>query len=171
MQTFRKLPTASPKNAENIVNNRWPSSILSTACHGSEIKILEPFLVFRFVVFVQQHVFVGVFTVRDCVDIALLETENTFEAFGFRRLAFALQAEQRPEEGYVGVDMTAAREIEKIGVALTDLRPSGKVIINEEVYDAMTEQGEYIQKGSTIKVVKYQAGQLYVLEEKGKITH
>ena len=32
----------------------------------------------------------------------------------------------------------------------------------------MTEQGEYIQKGSTIKVVKYQAGQLYVLEEKGK---
>ena len=91
--------------------------------------------------------------------------------FASRRWAFALQAEQRPEEGYVGVDMTAAREIEKIGVALTDLRPSGKVIINEEVYDAMTEQGEYIQKGSTIKVVKYQAGQLYVLEEKGKITH
>ena len=42
------------------MNNRWPSSILSTACHGSEIKILEPFLVVivRLVVSVQQHVFV-----------------------------------------------------------------------------------------------------------------
>ena len=85
MQTFRKLPTASPKNAENIVNNRWPSSILSTACHGSEIKILEPFVVVivRLVVSVQQHVFVltGGCVARDCPDIALLETENTFETF------------------------------------------------------------------------------------------
>lgn len=91
MQTFRKLPTASPKNAENIVNNRWPSSILSTACHGSEIKILEPFVVVivRLVVSVQQHVFVltGGCVARDCPDIALLETENAFETFGFRRLA------------------------------------------------------------------------------------
>src|SRR5574344_1287782 len=91
MQTFRKLQTASPKNAENIVNNRWPSSILSTACHGSEIKILEPFVVVivRLVVSVQQHVFVltGGCVARDCPDIALLETENAFETFSFRRLA------------------------------------------------------------------------------------
>lgn len=96
--------------------------------------------------------------------------------FASRRWAFALQAEQRPEEGYVGVDMSVAKEIEKTGIALTDLRPSGKVMINEEVYDAVADQGEYIQKGCTVKVLKYQAGQLYVLKErgeegKGEITH
>lgn len=85
MQTFRKLPTASPKNAENIVNNRWPSSILSTVFLESKIEFGELFVSISF----DQHVFVFI-TVAvwfDCFAIALLETENTYEVFGFRRLA------------------------------------------------------------------------------------
>lgn len=82
--------------------------------------------------------------------------------FGSRSLAFALQAEQRPEEGYVGVDMNVQQQIGKDGIAATDLRPGGKVMIDDEIYDAVSLQGEYISKNSLVKVVKYQSGQVYV---------
>lgn len=49
----------------------------------------------------------------------------------------------------------------KEGVALTDLRPSGKVSIEEEVYDALT-MGEYITKGTAIKVVKHEGYSIVV---------
>lgn len=83
---------------------------------------------------------------------------------GSRRWAFALHAEQRPEEGYIGVDMEAGREIGKTGIAVTDLRPAGKVQIGEEMYDAVSQLGDYITKGSEVCVKKYQAGQLYVVK-------
>lgn len=82
---------------------------------------------------------------------------------GSRRWAFALHAEQKAEEGYVGVDMSIAEMIGKEGCAETDLRPSGKVCIGEEIYDAVSLLGDYIQKGHPVKVKKYQAGQLYVV--------
>ena len=47
------------------------------------------------------------------------------------------------------------------GTAATDLRPSGKVKINEEIYDAVAITG-YIEKNEKIKVIKYETGQLYV---------
>lgn len=82
--------------------------------------------------------------------------------FGSRRLNFALHAEQKVEEGFVGVDMTAKREVGKEGIAYTDLRPAGKVMVGDDVYDAVSNTGAFIQKGVRVKVVKYQAGQIYV---------
>ncbi len=82
--------------------------------------------------------------------------------FGSRRLNFALHAEQKVEEGFVGVDMTVKEEVGKEGVAFTDLRPAGKVEINDDVYDAVSNTGAFIQKGTRVKVIKYQAGQVYV---------
>ncbi|MDL2252230.1 nodulation protein NfeD [Odoribacter sp. OttesenSCG-928-J03] len=79
-----------------------------------------------------------------------------------KKLAIALHAEERREDGYVGVDMSASEEINKLGVALTDLRPSGKIMIGNEIYDAVTEQGDFILKDTTVKVVRHQSGQLYV---------
>ena len=83
---------------------------------------------------------------------------------GSRRWAFALHAEQRPEDGFVGVDMTVGQEVDKQGYAVTDLRPGGKIRIDGELYDAVAEQGDYIPKNTPVKVVKYQAGQLYVVK-------
>lgn len=88
------------------------------------------------------------------------------KVIGSGRWAFALHAEQRPEAGFVGVDMTARKELEKLGRTETDLRPSGKIRIGEELYDAIAEEGEYIPKNCLVKVVKYQAGQLYVIKAK-----
>lgn len=46
------------------------------------------------------------------------------------------------------------------GYALTDLRPSGKIMLNNEVYDAVSNQG-YIEKGKSVRVVKFENMQLY----------
>lgn len=56
--------------------------------------------------------------------------------------------------------------IGKIGSAKTDLRPSGRVFIDNKMYDAIANRG-YIEKGQEIKVVKFENMQLYV--EKNKI--
>lgn len=82
--------------------------------------------------------------------------------FGSRRLNFALHAEQKVEEGFVGVDMTVKKEIGKKGIAFTDLRPAGKVEINDDLYDAVSNTGAFIPRGTSVKVIKYQAGQVYV---------
>lgn len=81
---------------------------------------------------------------------------------GSRQWAFALHAEQKPEEGYVGVDMTVKETIGQEGWTMTDLRPAGRVRIEEEDYDAVAMFGEYIPKGKQVVVIKYQAGQIYV---------
>ena len=83
---------------------------------------------------------------------------------GSKRWAFALHAEQRPEEGYVGVDMQGQQEIGKSGKAVTDLRPAGKEEVGEEIFDAVSLLGDYIEKGCPVLVKKYQAGQLYVVK-------
>lgn len=83
---------------------------------------------------------------------------------GSRKWAFALHAEQKAEEGYVGVDMGIQREVGKTGIAATDLRPAGKVIVENEMYDAVSLLGDYISKDSAVVVKKFQSGQLYVLK-------
>ena len=49
----------------------------------------------------------------------------------------------------------------KKGRAATVMRPGGKVIIDNEIYDAVAETG-FIDKGEEIVVVKTGAAQLYV---------
>ena len=49
----------------------------------------------------------------------------------------------------------------KIGNAYTVLRPSGKIIIDEEIYDA-TSSGGFIEKNSKVKVVSNEGGSLKV---------
>ena len=47
------------------------------------------------------------------------------------------------------------------GLAVSDLRPSGKVDIGEERYDAMTEGG-YIEKGDEVTVIDVRGNHLLV---------
>ena len=68
-------------------------------------------------------------------------------------------------EGYVGVDAARQKEnVGKTGLAVTILRPAGKVEIDGNIYDAMSQIG-YISKGDKIKVVHHEAGQVYVVKE------
>ena len=76
--------------------------------------------------------------------------------------SLALEKVQEVNEGYVSFDTSLQNSLVGTeGKAHTDLRPSGKVIINGQIYDAASEIG-YIEKGSAIKVKRQESGQLYV---------
>jgi len=79
--------------------------------------------------------------------------------------ALVLNATQQASKGYTGVDDSENKLISKIGVALTILRPSGKVEIDGDVYDAIAEIG-YIEKGEDIIVAKFETSQLFVKKYK-----
>ena len=65
------------------------------------------------------------------------------------------------EDGYLGVDPELLLLKGKTGVAVTTLRPSGKINIDDQTYDAMAVSG-MIDKGTNIVVTKVEAAQLYV---------
>ena len=75
--------------------------------------------------------------------------------------SLVLASVQNKNEGYVGVDIKEAALIGKEGVAFTVLRPSGKVQIDNEIYDATALMG-FIEKGDEIVVTKYETAQLFV---------
>jgi membrane-bound serine protease (ClpP class) len=64
----------------------------------------------------------------------------------------ALQSTQAATEGYVANQLSKDL-IGKTGVASTTLRPSGKVMIEGEVYDAYS-RGEFIEKGTKVEVME-----------------
>lgn len=62
------------------------------------------------------------------------------------------------QTGYVGTDTTATEYLGHEGVAVTDLRPSGKIKVDEVTLDAIST-GAFISKGSKIKVKEISEGQ------------
>jgi membrane-bound serine protease (ClpP class) len=54
----------------------------------------------------------------------------------------------------------------RVGVAITVLRPSGKVQIDNEIFDAVSDEG-FINKDEKVKVIKDEAGQIYVMRSSG----
>lgn len=85
----------------------------------------------------------------------------------FLRRVATLTTDLTVRDGFVGVDMAPVSMVGKTGVAVTDLRPAGKVEIDGEVYDA-TSTGEFVHRHAHVKVVRYEAAQIYVTEEKTK---
>ncbi|MBS2212216.1 nodulation protein NfeD [Carboxylicivirga mesophila] len=79
--------------------------------------------------------------------------------FGAR---IALQTEENVELGYIGVEASLKSFVGCEAEAYTTLRPSGKITIDDEQYDAVAESG-YIEKGTKVKVVRFLHGQLYVM--------
>ncbi len=65
------------------------------------------------------------------------------------------------ETGYTSADKGMAGMINKKGTAYTVLRPSGKISIDDDIYDAAAESG-YIEKGEVVEVVGYHNTQLIV---------
>jgi len=74
----------------------------------------------------------------------------------FRRIALTTDL---AESG--SADREVHNLVGKTGKAMTVLRPSGKVIIDNEVYDAVSNQG-FIESGTTVTVVKFENMQVYV---------
>ncbi len=78
----------------------------------------------------------------------------------FNRIA--LQDVQDRSEGYVS-NFKSESFIGKTGVTYTILRPSGKVMIEDNIYDAFT-RGNYIEKGRAIEVIGEEGNSVKVKE-------
>jgi len=87
----------------------------------------------------------------------------TKKLFSQNRLfgSLALETVQSHEDGYTSSDKAYEVMIGKSGIAYTMLRPSGKVKIGEDIFDATALTG-YIDKGEKVEVVKYETTQLFV---------
>lgn len=79
----------------------------------------------------------------------------------FNRLVLNAVLSEPQEEGKVSEKDTLKQLVGQTGVAYTMLRPSGKVEIEGEIYDATALTG-YMEKDDAVKVVKYEAAQLFV---------
>jgi stomatin family stomatin/podocin/band 7/nephorsis.2 SPFH protein (fragment) len=75
---------------------------------------------------------------------------------------FALLANQKIADGFIGVSDDIPSLVGQRGVAVSDLRPVGKVDIGGRVYDAISKHGRFIASDTDIEVVGYSAGQLLV---------
>ncbi|MDX9846479.1 MAG: NfeD family protein [Tenuifilaceae bacterium] len=78
--------------------------------------------------------------------------------------SLALNSSLTQEEGYIGVDKHQKDMLGKTGIAVTVLRPSGKVQIDDEIFDAVSDEG-FINKNEEVKVIKDEAGQIYVMRK------
>ena len=96
---------------------------------------------------------------------ALYATKLIFASQGGPLRNLALKTAENLEDGFVGVDAGIGQMIGKSGIAITVLRPAGKVQVDDEIYDARADAG-FIERGEEIKVIQYQAGQLHVIRKK-----
>ncbi|MDR2087503.1 MAG: nodulation protein NfeD [Dysgonamonadaceae bacterium] len=74
----------------------------------------------------------------------------------FRKIALIADLESSGS-----VDLNDNQLLGQTGKAMTDLRPSGKIIIEGEIYDAVSNHG-FIDNGTDVIVVKFEHMQLYV---------
>ena len=72
----------------------------------------------------------------------------------------ALTDTQKSEHGYTS-NFNKEPMVGKIGTTQTILRPSGRVIIDNVLYDAYT-RGEYIEKDTAVEVVSEEGSTLKV---------
>jgi membrane-bound ClpP family serine protease len=72
--------------------------------------------------------------------------------------------EQDSSRGYVsGPQIDTLPKVGSKGTASSPLRPSGKVSIEDTLYDAMSEGG-FIEKGTTVYILRYEGSKMIVTE-------
>jgi membrane-bound serine protease (ClpP class) len=77
-----------------------------------------------------------------------------------RGLRIALNTELDANEGFVSVETNEKSLIGIICETITSLNPSGKVMIDNEIYTAIAEYG-FIEKGEQVVITRFETGQLY----------
>ena len=75
--------------------------------------------------------------------------------------SIALKTELGKDTGFISQDLSMNELVGKVGRAVTFLRPAGKVEIEDDIYDAVSEFG-VIEKDTEVKVVRFENSQLVV---------
>lgn len=85
------------------------------------------------------------------VGLLLLFGRNLIQSRGFQSLV--LQTRLESKNAYTNIISQKESLVGKTGVAVTDLRPGGKVEIEDEQYDVVSEGG-FISRGTRVKVLQ-----------------
>ncbi len=93
--------------------------------------------------------------------ISLYLGKHLFTSKAFAGLA--LDSNLNIEDGFLGVESQQKDLIGRTGIVESVLRLAGKVVIDDEIYDAVSEYG-FINKGEKVKVTRYETGQIYVIK-------
>ncbi len=76
----------------------------------------------------------------------------------------ALQSTQEIEQGYISFDNSLKQMVGREAITITPLRPSGKIEVDDETYDAIAMVG-MIDKNVEVQILKFESGQLYVTKK------
>lgn len=108
----------------------------------------------------------GVFSLMIALVVSVLAIPIFIKVFGKSRLVqrFVLATAETVDMGYVHTAASRSYLVGKNGIALTVLRPSGKVQIDEERLDAIAE-GEYIDKGQKVRVARVEGSKVIVYSQ------
>jgi membrane-bound serine protease (ClpP class) len=90
--------------------------------------------------------------------IAFLSSRFAPKGFGIKS---ELTHCQDIDQGYIGVDTTPAKLVGRSAIAVTALRPGGKIEIDGTTYDAVSSIG-FVESGTLLTVYKFENAQLYV---------
>ncbi len=93
--------------------------------------------------------------------ISLYLGKHLFTSKAFAGLA--LDRNLDIEDGFLGVESHQKYLVGRTGIVESKLRLAGKVVIDDEIYDAVSEYG-FINKGEKVKVTRYETGQIYVIK-------
>lgn len=74
-----------------------------------------------------------------------------------------------PEQGYVGQQPSLPDLIGRTGTVTAVLRPSGKVLVDGTYYEAVAEDGLYIERGAVVEIVRAEGGLLYCRRPQGRL--
>ena len=78
--------------------------------------------------------------------------------------------EHEASKGYVaGMDREKFPKVGAGGKVFATLRPAGKVMVDQEIYDALST-GEYIEEGDAIVIVRIEEGVLFVERKQGSFS-
>lgn len=115
------------------------------------IMLNNDFFNFEFVPLgdIVQATFVAVAGLTGGFLLLIFAGPKLLDSKAFQRLA--LNDAQNSSEGYT-VNANSQSMLKKKGIAHTVLRPSGKILLDGEVFDAFT-RGEFIEKGEAVEVI------------------
>lgn len=109
------------------------------------------------------HLFRASMTVFAGLGMAVIFIIYSVSRIGKRGI-FKKIALSSDQEGYYSVSLEPQSLIGERGIAVTDMHPSGKVMIGNEYYDAISINN-FIKKGDNVVVKRYESFQLYVMRE------
>lgn len=131
---------------------------------GSLILVMLFNVNFDFTLVTGNDISRSIFTVLAGLVVAVILLVYISHRIGNKGFLYnvALHAEQRESDGYVAVDEAPRQVVGTTGTALTRMAPSGKVRVNNEIYDGISLYGQYIEADTTVRIEKYENNQLYV---------